>query len=642
MTVQASKKESSNSTLLPSSRQAAQQGSSASIRSNNSSTRSAPKSPGPTRSRTSASTNLSGAACGTSLYRYLVLPGNESVLLREALERRPWWAPVPDSSTPSNQQSQRTSKDGVQQLQQWNLWAGLNGQRFCQWELLQPGGAGASPSSMDPASVRLVNRLQEHRVVCTKSGLAAVLASIKAATAPAGASAASAPPPGAAMPSTAALGTAPRSGSADPVWDTSWIPETYVVPAGPKALSAGGAALTRFKAAFARHAAEQRHVWIVKPTSLNRGNGIEVLNSLERIMEHLKGRPAGSSLILQKYIELPMLLGGRKFDIRAYVLVGPDGSVWFHKEAYVRTSSTLYDNSDLSNRSSHLTNDAVQKHLDTYHTFEDHCKLSLEELGPALRRAAAAIPAAAPAQVAADTSMTTSMATGTSIALSSLDTRPGCEAGLWGAMRRCVVALFSAAGPLLNPQRLGHCFELLGLDFMLDAEGGLHLLEVNTSPALFRAGSYLSDLLPRLVEEVVQKVVDPLFPPPLHATGCTLAKADSAAAQAELGETAPMSVMASLGQPLLDGFVRVQLDEQLAAAASSSSSAAAAATVREGPSKAGKAVARMSPGPLRQTAPAALRTASAGFGKSAASPIRSRASIAATEAAVDSTVRQAA
>ncbi|GIL48360.1 hypothetical protein Vafri_4627 [Volvox africanus] len=204
---------------------------------------------------------------------------------------------------------------------------------------------------------------------------------------------------------------------------------------------------------------------------------------------YLLPTPSGrsdSSLILQKYIERPMLLGGRKFDIRAYVLVGPDGSVWFHKEAYVRTSSTLYDSSDLSNRSSHLTNDAVQKHLDTYHTFEDHCKLSLEELGSALRRAAAtttatpATPATSATSAGSATPATadTSTATGTSLALSSLDTRPGCDAGLWGAMRRCVAALFSAAGPLLNPRRLGHCFELLGLDFMLDAEGALYLIEV--------------------------------------------------------------------------------------------------------------------------------------------------------------------
>lgn len=34
----------------------------------------------------------------------------------------------------------------------------------------------------------------------------------------------------------------------------------------------------------------------------------------------------------------------------------------------------------------------------------------------------------------------------------------------------------------------------------------VYLVEVNTSPALFRVGAVLTELLPRVVEEVVQKV----------------------------------------------------------------------------------------------------------------------------------------
>ena len=40
------------------------------------------------------------------------------------------------------------------------------------------------------------------------------------------------------------------------------------------------------------------------------------------------------------------------------------------------------------------------------------------------------------------------------------------------------------------------------------------LIEVNTSPALFRAGKYLQELLPKVIEEVVQKTVDVALPPP--------------------------------------------------------------------------------------------------------------------------------
>ncbi len=90
---------------------------------------------------------------------------------------------------------------------------------------------------------------------------------------------------------------------------------------------------------------------------------------------------------------------------------------------------------------------------------------------------------------------------------------------VWPAMRSCVAALFGATLPKLNPRKLGLCWELLGLDFMLDQAGQVYLIEVNTSPALFRAGTYLTDLLPRIVEGCVQLAIDPHFPAPASAAG---------------------------------------------------------------------------------------------------------------------------
>ena len=61
-------------------------------------------------------------------------------------------------------------------------------------------------------------------------------------------------------------------------------------------------------------------------------------------------------------------------------------------------------------------------------------------------------------------------------------------------------------------------FELMGLDFMLDDESHVQVIEVNTSPALFRKGAHLKELLPQVMEEVLQKALDPWFPPPQHAS----------------------------------------------------------------------------------------------------------------------------
>jgi Tubulin-tyrosine ligase family len=54
--------------------------------------------------------------------------------------------------------------------------------------------------------------------------------------------------------------------------------------------------------------------------------------------------------VVQKYLENPLLVHGRKFDIRAYALVTPHGNVYLHRESYVRTSSMPFCLVDLDNR----------------------------------------------------------------------------------------------------------------------------------------------------------------------------------------------------------------------------------------------------------------------------------------------------
>ncbi|KAG1663399.1 hypothetical protein FOA52_011677 [Chlamydomonas sp. UWO 241] len=348
------------------------------------------------------------ATRGDAHYRYLVLEGNESKLMREAMERRAWWMPAEEGGN-------------------WNLWFGGNGQKM-EW---------AKFSGRD-ADQQVVNRIDNHKEVVTKSGLAANLALL------------------------AQQADAP-----------SWIPETHVLSQGSPKDQAS------FKRAYERHTkARSGMTWIVKPTNANRGNGIEVFNKVDKVLSHVNTRKPGAKSIVQKYIDEPLLVHGRKFDLRAYVLVTPNGEVFLHREAYVRTCGTPYVLDDLSNKAAHLTNDAVQKKTEEYGLHEDHCKLSLDELQAAV----------------------------------------GDAVDVHGAVRAqmvdCVRRLFGLVAPKLNPRRLAHCFELFGLDFMIDAKGRVFLIEVNTSPALFLAGRVLSDLLPRVVEEVVQKGIDAVLPPP--------------------------------------------------------------------------------------------------------------------------------
>lgn len=57
-------------------------------------------------------------------------------------------------------------------------------------------------------------------------------------------------------------------------------------------------------------------------------------------------------------------------------------------------------------------------------------------------------------------------------------------------------------------------FECFGLDFMIDDEFKVFLIEVNTNPCLELASPLLARLIPSMLENSLRLVVDPLFPPP--------------------------------------------------------------------------------------------------------------------------------
>lgn len=67
-----------------------------------------------------------------------------------------------------------------------------------------------------------------------------------------------------------------------------------------------------------------KNIWIVKPgENTNRGNGITVTDSLREIDKIIKRKNGGHSntYLIQKYIENPLLIYNRKFDIRCFGLI---------------------------------------------------------------------------------------------------------------------------------------------------------------------------------------------------------------------------------------------------------------------------------------------------------------------------------
>ena len=65
--------------------------------------------------------------------------------------------------------------------------------------------------------------------------------------------------------------------------------------------------------------------------------------------------------VIQKYIERPLLIKERKFDIRMWVLVTHEHKCYCFKEGYIRMSSYKYtlESDAFENLFVHLTNNAI-------------------------------------------------------------------------------------------------------------------------------------------------------------------------------------------------------------------------------------------------------------------------------------------
>ena len=118
----------------------------------------------------------------------------------------------------------------------------------------------------------------------------------------------------------------------------------------------------------------------MKPVYLNQGKGIEMFSKLNDIKNFLAKKQFNSQFIVQKYIEKPLLYYGRKFDIRVWALVAPNGDLHVYNKSYIRTSSFEYSLEDQDNLYIHLTNNCLQQKGQEYSKYEKGNTLPLESL----------------------------------------------------------------------------------------------------------------------------------------------------------------------------------------------------------------------------------------------------------------------
>lgn len=106
------------------------------------------------------------------------------------------------------------------------------------------------------------------------------------------------------------------------------------------------------------------NAWVVKPCGAARGAGVKVLNDVARVVGELQ---TGPPRIVQKYVERPLLLSGRKADLRVWVVVLSFQPLvaYVYDQVMVRPASGDYSLAPqrLGDVGVHLCNHSVQASL---------------------------------------------------------------------------------------------------------------------------------------------------------------------------------------------------------------------------------------------------------------------------------------
>lgn len=103
-----------------------------------------------------------------------------------------------------------------------------------------------------------------------------------------------------------------------------------------------------------------QNVWIIKPAALSKGEGIICSSKIDEILATI--RRMEFKCVIQKYIERPLLIDGRKFDIRQWIVMTDCDplTLWWYDSCYLRFSDVEFDLNNLDNRLIHLCNYSVQ------------------------------------------------------------------------------------------------------------------------------------------------------------------------------------------------------------------------------------------------------------------------------------------
>ena len=228
-----------------------------------------------------------------------------------------------------------------------------------------------------------------------------------------------------------------------------------------------------------------KNLWVLKRTNLNRGRQMKVLSNIEEIIKEINlmfEEKKPNNLIIQKYIEDPLLYNGRKFDIRIWVLftyVGKDNKyeIYVFKEGHLKACSDNF-NIDSDNLFIHLTNYSVQKHNKNFSKVEIGNEISFQLFQQELNRQ---------------------------------NSGKNFKKDIFPEIIKIIGISAKAVKNKINIMNRKNCFEIFGYDFILDSNYQPFLLEINTNPGLEESSPLIKMLVPRMIDDALRLTIDKVF-----------------------------------------------------------------------------------------------------------------------------------
>ena len=184
-----------------------------------------------------------------------------------------------------------------------------------------------------------------------------------------------------------------------------------------------------------------------------------------------------NEIIIQKYLDNPLLYNNRKFDIRCFVLVDYNLNIYYFKEGHLKASSELYNIND-KNKFIHITNYSLQKKSNKFEIYEQGNEISYNDFKKFL--------------------------ISKNIPLDNFD-------NMIKQMKLLIEISMKAVGKKLLKTTPVLSFEIFGYDFIIDNEFKPWILEINNNPGLVISSPVIQKIIPRMLDDAFRLTIDTIF-----------------------------------------------------------------------------------------------------------------------------------